>query len=328
MFLMDGGGNKMEIVTPRSKQLPILNTKRTPIPLETIIAIRGQNPLATGIESAGEVIASVLEERKKRARELVQATAAEKAYGLPQGTLSGLAPDQVVKVADSLTGNRTLDNQLADMVRRGQMSIQDAMALDNKYKATQRAKSQFIGMQGNNPIVFDPNTNTFEQRSLPGTGPLDPRVLNTLPPKATDDLSILNSTLDFVNQVDALHKDEYTGLADYAKRKAGQFTGIGTDEQFALFDQLNQKLANTVIKNLSGTAVSAQEMDRVRGELARPAFSDADFKAKIKGVRYAIEDIIDNKRKAFSEAGYRRIPTKNTSSAMSLGDGFSFEEVK
>lgn len=86
----------LELPKSRRSLQPIQITKRN-IPLEQIIAVQGQNPLATGIETAGNAVSQALQKRNQMRQQGQQIAelAALTDQQVPD-TTTGLSPDQYV----------------------------------------------------------------------------------------------------------------------------------------------------------------------------------------------------------------------------------------
>ena len=81
----------MALEIPRTRlNIRQIEQQKRNVPIQEIIAIEGQNPLATGIETAGNVIGQALTKRAELRRQGEQLARMEKAYGLKEGELSGL----------------------------------------------------------------------------------------------------------------------------------------------------------------------------------------------------------------------------------------------
>lgn len=84
----------------------IQTTKRN-IPLEQIISVEGQNPLAQGIETAGNVVGNALAKRAQLREQGEQLAKLESLAGATPGSYSGLNPE----IATSIAMNSMKQNQ-------------------------------------------------------------------------------------------------------------------------------------------------------------------------------------------------------------------------
>lgn len=81
----------IELPKSRLNVRQIQNQKRN-IPLEQIIAIQGQTPVSTGIETAGNVIGQAIQRRAELQQQGQQLAKLEALAGQPAGSFSGLDP--------------------------------------------------------------------------------------------------------------------------------------------------------------------------------------------------------------------------------------------
>jgi hypothetical protein len=84
----------MAIEIPRNRLAvrQIQTTKRN-VPLQQIIDVQGQNPLAQGIEVAGGVIGQTLQKRAELQRQGIELAKLESLGQVPEGTYAGLQPE-------------------------------------------------------------------------------------------------------------------------------------------------------------------------------------------------------------------------------------------
>lgn len=98
----------MASLLPQSRR-PVrqIQIQKQNIPLDQIIAVRGQSPLATGIETAGNVLSQALQRREELrqqgialAKQKEQTTQIARSLGLSDQDFSSLSPDQAIKVGE------------------------------------------------------------------------------------------------------------------------------------------------------------------------------------------------------------------------------------
>lgn len=83
----------MGLEIPRSRITPRqIQPVRRNIPLEQIIAVEGLNPVAAGIETAGNAIGQAITKRAELRRQGQQLAQMETLAGQPAGSFSGLDP--------------------------------------------------------------------------------------------------------------------------------------------------------------------------------------------------------------------------------------------
>ena len=115
----------MALEIPRTRlNIRQIEQQKRNVPLQEIIAIEGQNPLAMGIETAGNVIGQALTKRAELRRQGEQLAKLEQLSGQAPGSYSGLDPATAATFTSSLIKQRG-DNftpQQLDAVARGDTS--------------------------------------------------------------------------------------------------------------------------------------------------------------------------------------------------------------
>lgn len=155
-----------------AKQIQI--TKRQ-IPIEQIIAIQGRSPVATGIETAGNVLGQAL---------------ARKAELQRQGEMLARAEAQ-----DLAKFNRE-----AELKRELQQNALSAREGTNDKKPV---KLQFAGLdEAGNPIVFNPDTGNLQTggRATSSSGALLPKQKKVLPGAVLQDIKNQESAISLLEK--------------------------------------------------------------------------------------------------------------------------------
>ena len=122
----------MAIELPKNR-LNVRQTKtvKRNIPLEQIIAVEGQSPIATGIETAGNVVGQAIQRRAELQRQGQQLAQLESLGGFGQGQLAGLD----VSTASALTSkNRDRGFDVQDAARKMQENTMKVRALESQFK--------------------------------------------------------------------------------------------------------------------------------------------------------------------------------------------------
>jgi len=174
----------------RNIQIPRRN-----IPLDQIIAVEGQNPLATGIETAGNVLGEAILKRAELRRQGQELARMESAYGLEPGELSGMGSTStasdigkymaeqrkptVVNVVDEQGNSRLVEvpagkkfggsvkltapsNPLSDKEKNRYLQyVKQMEAQDPVIKEIQKKQLSFASIDGLTKLVNDGNTVAF-----------------------------------------------------------------------------------------------------------------------------------------------------------------------
>ena len=115
----------MAIELPKSRLgVRQIATQKRKVPLEQIIAVQGQSPIATGIETAGAVIGQALSRRAELQRQGQQLAQLETLSGQAPGTYSGLDPSIATSFATQQIKQRNENFNQAQMeaIARGDLT--------------------------------------------------------------------------------------------------------------------------------------------------------------------------------------------------------------
>ena len=83
-----------------------IRTEKRRVPIEQIIAVQGQSPVATGIETAGNVIGQALQQRAALRRQGEQLARLESLAGQQPGGFQGLDPSTATSLTSRMIENR------------------------------------------------------------------------------------------------------------------------------------------------------------------------------------------------------------------------------
>lgn len=224
-------------ITPRQIQ-PI---KRN-IPVEQIIAVQGQNPLAMGIEATGNAVGQALTKRAELRRQGEQLALAGKLTGqeiTPEMQNSGLSADQLVKL---LEAKSTMEKN----------SLERAQALA-KMKADAKSppanKKNFIGNDAQGNPLFADQEGNISQGVVPTGGSVFPK---NQPQKTQNALKDLDEQTDQIGSLRKMLSDipgGFTGGAESLLSKA-TFGAIGGKAK--QYNDLKPSIATKIYRAMTG----------------------------------------------------------------------------
>lgn len=264
-----------------------IQVQKKNIPLEQIIAVQGQNPLAMGIQEAGNVIGKTLQNRAELRRQGEQLAKLEQLGGATPGAYAGLDPtmvdnfvqtnikrkadlqDQANKAAQDIIKVRALEKQFG--YKTGELGDDHAAALlkvqfDNQEKlrntgvaqeAQQRLKEQFLDKQVNK------YSTQLEKTGVPNAINTAENVLNLLPERGEDVPGY--GTLDWLRP------------------------NILAGDRGREMRQAVSQLFNIELKTRSGAAVVDNELKRLKDEYGQGGWGTEE--ALRTGIRQYIERV-------------------------------------
>ena len=281
----------MAIRLPESKAFPSIQVSRRRVPMEQIIDIQGQNPLAQGIDVAGNVIGQALQQRaalrkqeEVRAKQQKQIEDVAKLYGIDSKAMANLAPDQAISIAKNLS-----DTQ-ADQARAAQAAAAAEenrnlrlMMLQNSITGredTQRTKAEIAeeNRRQREEQFQDKQVNAYskqlENTGIPSAIATGQRVLSLLPERGEN-----------IPGYGPLEKYKPNILAGDAGRTMRQAVG---------------QLFNIELKTRSGVAVTDPELERLKVEFGQGHFATEE--ALRQGIQQYLQRVQEIARNV--EAGY------------------------
>lgn len=159
----------------------------------------------------------------------------------------------------------SLESILAGRVERGEISLEDALKLKSQGAP---GNTQFVGMQGGKPVIFNPKTRAFEAVELPGAGPL----VSTTQTEGQANASLYAERIKKAN--DQIKNLE--GKIDLTGTQAGiesKLPNAAQSAQIQQFEQAKRNFLTAVLRRESGAVISPSEMAE-GGKQYFPAFGD------------------------------------------------------
>lgn len=167
-----------------------------------------------------------------------------------QGTEGFNAQTSRIK-AEQETPGKTLDSILAERVRNGELTLEEAVKMKGS-----GAGVQMLGMQDNQAVLLNPKTREITTQPLPGRGPMFAK-------NATEGQT--NSALfgERASQADQQLNDLTSSGVNPASLKTGinkflpNFMQSGNTQQL---EQIKRNFVSAVLRKESGAAISPKEM--------------------------------------------------------------------
>lgn len=153
--------------------------------------------------------------------------------------------------AQQETPGKTLDSILAERVRNGEITLEEAVKLKGA-----GAGVQFVGTQDGQAVLLNPKTSDITTKALPGRGPLFAK--NTTEGQTNAALFGERAT-----QADQQLNDLISSGVDPASLKTGinkylpNFMQSGNTQQL---EQIKRNFVSAVLRKESGAAISPKEM--------------------------------------------------------------------
>lgn len=125
-----------------------------------------------------------------------------------------------------------------------------------------------------------------------------------LPQRTVDEIGEARALVAALNRASELYKPQYTGGLDQWRAWAqGKTTGLTPAE--TEFRTLIAGFENRILKFRSGTAVTANELNRAREELPGFGTPDSEFPTKIRVARELLEEGIRAKLQEYQDFGWK-----------------------
>lgn len=259
-----------------------IQTQQRKIPLEQIIAIQGQSPLATGIETAGDVLGAAIQKRAELQRQGQQ-----------------LAIQQQMeenKYARELQGQKEL------------------LALKNN--------TQEGGGRGGSTGYFVPRgvnvengRSVFSNSKMPGyyyddmtrapDTALGKAVLQTLPSEQIEQESKMDTLSLALEKVKESYSDDLVGPVASRVGKAKQYVEPLANEQAANFYSNMSDMRNQIVYLRSGKQINQEEYKRLLDSIPNETTSATDFKVRLANFEQLKDTILASRQKNFQGTGYR-----------------------
>jgi hypothetical protein len=233
-------------------RLTPIQVQKRQIPLEQIIAVKGQNPLATGIETAGNVIGAAITKRAQLQQQGQQLAALAKMAGQPVPDTNTLTPELYEK---GLSFKSAADQKRAEAAKQRvdlELKLEQLRAGYSEIDPATGAKREYPGVQGLS-IAYGPDGNPVIRRD------------ETYKPK-----EIPKSTGGGQAQRGSAQQSQYVDAFDstplYWNRDKRAYLRVNTDEQPKGKITLNKGQAEAV-QNASRGAVLLPKVEELKSDL-------------------------------------------------------------
>lgn len=278
-----------------------IQTQQRKIPLEQIIAIQGQSPLATGIETAGDVLGAAIQKRAELQRQGQQLAKLEQLAGQQPGAFQGLDPSTASAFAmNSMKQKAELDQisqrqNMEGKPRPLQGTIQkDGKILQPFYneKDGQITYQELVGpkqappkglqyagtTQEGVPISFDPNTGLT---STPGksnyTGVSLPKTIGTEEQRRQALVGGAKSSIDDVRNIITSDPSTLSELKAIRLTPGRVYSQLASPNAKRLYINLREAISNEIYLKTGATANEQELENATISYLAALNDSPADF---------------------------------------------------
>lgn len=284
--------NNMEIQLPQKRMAvnPVQTQKRN-VPLEQIIAVEGQNPLATAIDTSSSVLGQVLAKKaelkrqgEQLARQRQQVARLEQLSGQQPGSFEGLDPE----TASTFALNSMKENAaLAQLKERQNMEgkprpLQGTIQKDGKtlqpfynektgeisYQELAGPKQappkglQYAGMTPEGvPISFDPNTGlTSTPTQKQYTGPSLPKTIGTEEQRRQALVGGAKASIEDIKDIVTKNPQTLTELKAIRLTPGRVYSQLASPEAKRLYINLREAISNEIYLKTGATA-NEQELE-------------------------------------------------------------------
>lgn len=285
----------------RRQNVRQIQTQQRRIPIEQIIAIEGQSPIATGIETAGNVLGQALTRRAELQRQGQQLAKLEQLAGQEPGAFQGIDPSMAASFAMNAVKQKAELEQIAQRQnadgkpRPLQGTIQkDGKTLQPFYnektgeisyqelvgpKQAPPKGLQFAGMSPENiPISYDPNTGLT---SLPGkqnyTGPSLPKTIGTEEQRRQALVGGAKTSIDDVRNIITSDPSTLNELKAIKMTPGRVYSQLASPNAKRLYINLREAIANEIYLKTGATANEQELENATVSYMAALNDSPADF---------------------------------------------------
>ena len=154
------------------RRIPVrqIQTQKRNIPLDQIIAIEGQNPVAKGVETLGNVLGTALQQRADLRRQGEQLAKMEALAGKEAGSFQGLDPanaatftSQLLKEPEYVIPQQDATGQITGFlnVPKGMKPTAFAKPPGTSTQARNLTQTSYVDSVDGVPILLDKNTRSY-----------------------------------------------------------------------------------------------------------------------------------------------------------------------
>lgn len=306
----------MKLTLPERKALRQIQIARRQVPVDQIIAVEGQSPVASGINAMGDTLGAALEKRAQLRRQGEQLAKLEALGGQQPGAYQGLDPsvaatftgsamknkadvaEKARELSEKTTKIRALEgqfgykpNELGDDYEAAKMKVQSDL-MEKRAEAARTASGggadESFTIAGSdeqgNIIQVGNKSGKLRTIPLPGGGVLRPKNEAPPTPEAAGRLAMLQSAVSDLDSLDSMIFDKNGSLNRAMVFNAGV---PGGGMPFTKGRDVNSLIENAVAAKLrleTGTAAPPAEVTNISNRF-KPTMRDTSETAKNKLAR-------------------------------------------
>lgn len=250
-----------------------IQTQKRSIPLQEIIAVQGQDPLATGIDTASNVIGQALAKRAELRQQGKMLAKLEEISGAKSGSYTGLDPATARNLAElkiklsgeekpkPLQGTITKEGKTYQPFysdKTGQVSYQELLGPKN----APPKGLQFAGMdQNGNPISYDPNTGlTSTADRKPFVGNILPKNVGTEEQRRQALVSGAKTSIDDIRSIVSANPSVLSELKAIQLTPGRVYSQLASPDAKRLYINVREAIANEIYLKTGATA-NEQELE-------------------------------------------------------------------
>lgn len=272
----------------RRQAIRQIQTQKRNIPIEQIIAVRGQNPMAQGIEVAGNLIGQALQQRASSRRQGEELAKLEVLAGQPEGSFQGLDPSTATTLA--------------------------MQQIKNKQKTeTPDPSGYFI------PRGVDPKTNrpVYSSSKKPGLfyddmtpfsgGAPGKLTLQTMPSEQVEKETQIETLKLAADKIKSSYDPSFVGPIASKVGKGKQYVeGLATPKAATFYGNISD-LRNQLVYLRSGKQINEEEYKRLLDAMPNEGRSSTDFETKLGNFNQLLDTIISSRKNNLEGTGYRTL---------------------
>src|SRR3990167_106122 len=258
-----------------------IQVQKRNVPLEQIIAVKGQNPYATGIESLGNVLGQVLTRKAELQREGQQ-----------------LAQMQQADI-DKFNREANLKRELVQMK---QEEVPMGRGGPNGYfvpRGVDPNSGKPLYSSSKRPGLFYDDMTPYQ-----GTAP-GKLILQTLPSEQIEQESKMDTLSLALQKVQDSYSDDFVGPVASKVGKAKQYIEPLANEQAANFYSNLADMRNQIVYLRSGKQINEEEYKRLLNAIPNENTSATDFKVRLGNFQQLKDTILSSRQRNLSGTGYR-----------------------
>lgn len=289
----------MAFQIPQGRSSRPIQIPKRQVPVEQIIATEGYNPVASGIDVAGQAIGSALLRRAELRRQGQQLAKMEQLAGVPQGSYSGLDPEVAQQLLLVVMKSKEEEKQ-----------FQREAELKRELQKTSPG-GYFI------PRGVDPQTNqpVYSSSKMPGLfyadmtpyqgGAPGELTLQTLPSEQIEKETALSTLKLAGERIRFSYNPKFVGPVASKFGKGKQYIeGLATPEAADFYGNVADA-RNQIIYLRSGKQINEEEYRRLLATLPNENLSPTDFKTKLDNFDRLIGEITSSRKRILPSTGYR-----------------------